>query len=867
MSSLRGSEWSKWDLHVHSPKTFLANEYGGCSVDEFVQKVVDAGVKAIGLTNYFRYDSSTFEEIKTKLEVKGITVFYNLEFRTQPKNKENDEMHIHVIFSNELSMTKINNVLGRLKTVDNKYCKDLTVEDIKTTSISFDSLVRQLREDEEVEHLTDYLLIACPRGHGSFRPSKDDDGRGNALAIKIDSETDILFGSKDDVDFFLNKERYDKAVEKPVLRCSDAHKLGDIGSKFTWVKAEPTFEGLKQTLWDPSERTRIQERNPADSKSKRVIIDKVRYNISSGEGKTVFFNSDLNSIIGSRGSGKSTLLRNIAIKIDSEQYRSKDSKEPYQLNDFIVDWLDEKQDSGTQDSPKSIFYIPQSYLSSLAYDDGEKASERDAFLTRLLKKNDRFANAVQSYESFVSTNKIKIEKLIQDLLTAFNNAKDISLELRKQGAKAEIEKEIKQKKADIVKYKDDSGKSVTENEVNKYSQLKRSSEELTKKINILNQDKIILNNLLKSDANILVANQEFSRLSQERKDRIEKELAKKGQEYFKELVQGTIEKIKQGIDDFNKTIKKNSSEIQTLGEKIKKSKALDDLAKEIGNLEKNLDRIEFLNKNLSQNQTTYQGALKELVKAYSEFDEQQKIIYDTVEFSDDFSFLEVKVVAKYNIHQLRTFVERNINTRDTDAGLKSDQQISELFSSSPIKPSEDLIEKIIKGLVTEKIKIKVEAGDLAAVISELLKNRYEIDYLNSVRTKKDEVYFKDMTGGQKAIALLELVFRFDDEQYPILIDQPEDDLDVSGVATDLVNFIRSEKRNRQIIIVSHNASLVVCSDSENILVSSHSKESANVYNFSYSTGAIENLEIRENIIKVLEGGRDALRQRARKLSF
>lgn len=153
------------------------------------------------------------------------------------------------------------------------------------------------------------------------------------------------------------------------------------------------------------------------------------------------------------------------------------------------------------------------------------------------------------------------------------------------------------------------------------------------------------------------------------------------------------------------------------------------------------------------------------------------------------------------------------------------------------------------------------------MISQLLKDRYEVDFLNSVKTKEGETLFKDMTGGQKAIAMLELVFSFDDEHYPILIDQPEDDLDVSGVATDLVNFIKKHKENRQIIVVSHNGSLVVCADTEEVIVSECEKLSNNNLSFSYNTGSIENPEIRDQIIKVLEGGKDALKQRARKLNF
>jgi ABC-type enterochelin transport system ATPase subunit len=96
--------------------------------------------------------------------------------------------------------------------------------------------------------------------------------------------------------------------------------------------------------------------------------------------------------------------------------------------------------------------------------------------------------------------------------------------------------------------------------------------------------------------------------------------------------------------------------------------------------------------------------------------------------------------------------------------------------------------------------------------------------------KSDDTLFKNMTGGQKAIAMLELIFKFDTNNYPILLDQPEDDLDTSGIATSVVDFIKKQKSRRQIFIVSHNGSLVVCSDSEEIIVANY-----NQGEFSYQT--------------------------------
>jgi len=55
-----------------------------------------------------------------------------------------------------------------------------------------------------------------------------------------------------------------KSVTK--IKCSDARKLSEIGSQYAWIKADPIFDGLKQIIFEPDERVKIQEQNPYDNK-------------------------------------------------------------------------------------------------------------------------------------------------------------------------------------------------------------------------------------------------------------------------------------------------------------------------------------------------------------------------------------------------------------------------------------------------------------------------------------------------------------------------------------------------------------------------------------------------------------------------
>ena len=91
----RGSEWQKWDLHMHSPKVFLNNQFDSSSVDNFMGKICESGIVAVGLTNYFRFDDSELKEIKNKLTEKNIVVFPNLEFKTQPL-PSGDILSLHI---------------------------------------------------------------------------------------------------------------------------------------------------------------------------------------------------------------------------------------------------------------------------------------------------------------------------------------------------------------------------------------------------------------------------------------------------------------------------------------------------------------------------------------------------------------------------------------------------------------------------------------------------------------------------------------------------------------------------------------------------------------------------------------------------
>lgn len=119
----------------------------------------------------------------------------------------------------------------------------------------------------------------------------------------------------------------------------------------------------------------------------------------------------------------------------------------------------------------------------------------------------------------------------------------------------------------------------------------------------------------------------------------------------------------------------------------------------------------------------------------------------------------------------------------------------------------------------------------------------------------------ELSPGERGIVLLIFYLALSKESKPIIIDQPEDNLDNQSVFSKLVHCICKAKQQRQVIIVTHNPNLAVACDAEQIVFCEMNKDT---YQISYTSGAIENPEIRKHVIDVLEGTMPAFDLRKRK---
>ena len=588
------------------------------------------------------------------------------------------------------------------------------------------------------------------------------------------------------------------------------------------------------------------------------MIDRIEYkdNSESGTVVSLSLNAVLNSIIGRRGSGKSQLLKHIAATVDKKQYDTRDGSELYGLQDFRLIWKDGKQNAGDEESSKGVFYIPQGYLSSLAYDGESKQKERDDFLISLLLKNKDFSFARQSHESFVSEKTIEIQTLVQALISTYGVILAIEKELRDLGTKTDAEGEIKKKKEEQDKYR---GSTISDKELEDFTNAQKLQQRATVAVEVLSRDERILQELASSGT--VPKSQDWQLLSEERKSVITNGL-RAGNDAYKVVLAAAIEEVRKESAAQTAMVQKQQEAINALQPKIEANTAIIAISDEIRKLEGVIAQIEDAEKRLKTEKDKYEADLGLTVTAHVEYAIKIREIYQKVtELGGQYKTLSIVFDFASRTKELQEFIDEDIHTRNTDhAGF------DQWSNQTPLnEPTADELKTIVDGLVTGKIALrKQSSGDLPGVLMRLLRNRYQVDFLKSVMTKDGLTNFGSMTGGQRAISLLELIFTHSNEKYPVLIDQPEDDLDVAGVANNLVAFLKEEKNERQVILATHNANVVVCADSENVVCASASLQN-NKHVFSYLTGAIENESIRKDIIETLEGGRDALNRRMQKL--
>ena len=145
---------------------------------------------------------------------------------------------------------------------------------------------------------------------------------------------------------------------------------------------------------------------------------------------------------------------------------------------------------------------------------------------------------------------------------------------------------------------------------------------------------------------------------------------------------------------------------------------------------------------------------------------------------------------------------------------------------------------------------------------------YSTDHISiEYGIKYDGVDIRKLSPGTRGIVLVLLYLALDDaDDRPLIIDQPEENLDPKSIYDELVPLFQAAKRNRQVIMVTHNANLVVNTDADQVIIANvGAHTAAGLPPITYRSGGLDEAPIRRIVCDTLEGGELAFRDRARRL--
>ena len=151
---------------------------------------------------------------------------------------------------------------------------------------------------------------------------------------------------------------------------------------------------------------------------------------------------------------------------------------------------------------------------------------------------------------------------------------------------------------------------------------------------------------------------------------------------------------------------------------------------------------------------------------------------------------------------------------------------------------------------------------------------YEVEHVKlGYGLKYNGVELEKLSPGTKGIVLLILYLGMDvADTRPLIIDQPDENLDNESIYELLTTYFKTAKRRRQIIVITHNPNLVVNADTEQVIIASAERRQNGLPHITYQSGPLENNTpedqgIRQQVCRILEGGSDAFRKRERRYAL
>lgn len=914
----RGSEWRKWDLHLHPPGTKLSDGYDTDDVGAFCDVLEASDVAVFGITDYFSFDGyfNVRDEFKRRHPESSKLLLPNLEVRlVEALNKSIEQVDAHLIFRPEVGDHKLLEVLSHLKTqiTDDGLpvrCSALKKSQFQQATVSRSDIAAALAEVFGKDWGPDKVIIVVPANGNGIRALPGAQ-RKAALADEVDKFANAIFGSSSSSEWFLRDDRFEDdqvSSAKPVLACSDAHSMAQLNERLgksvdrkgelrevTWVKADPTYEGLLQTLVEPDERVRIQPEMP-DEKADFKRIASVRF-----EGTTEFptepleFNGNLVSVIGSRSSGKSALLAYISHSIDPTYTVKQQVASGLAESDAVagpaagLTWGDVKTINCkvTWGSPEvtegKVVYIPQNSLFRIS-EQPKEITEK--ILPTLYRLDPAFESAHQQMTTDVERANAAIVDAVRAWFLLNAKVDAARAEVRELGdaaairaSRAELEAEIQRRRAESDLSADDV--AAYETVVNMLIELdgeRTAIEDETRLLELLVEEALDVPYVATEAVTVAVDALPGVTLPVNLRALLEPEV-EAARSSLLATVREQVVAYRAGLDARRQENVAAEAELrETNAALIQRNQANAEVERLIGQqrkLDKLLQEIDQRRAEerrlVGQQQAALDRATDNLAAREEAIDELVTLFEGTDRALDGMEFLVETGLAEEQVGAASGQVDRRAKSEWVDRD-------SRLLRVDAIRKNAGMFLRDL-AMRNPRPNQGVEPVAIATIVLTLTRRvefvaRMEGDRIGGFKTSS-------MTPGKQALFALTLIINESEDEWPLLLDQPEDDLDSRSIFKSIVPFLMKRKRKRQILMVSHDANLVIGADSEQVIVANRhgdDRKNRDDRTFDYLPGSLEwtrpvdatakyvleSAGTREHACEILDGGEEAFRKRRQK---
>lgn len=661
---------------------------------------------------------------------------------------------------------------------------------------------------------------------------------------------------------------------------SDAHTLVEFSTQqskrpLTKVKLnELTFDAIRTALVDPEARVRAVASIP--SSFPRVL----GMHINGGflDGETYHLSNNLNCFIGGRGTGKSTALHSLAFGLGARDELEEQDNCPdniviycedsngvcyrYERTRGLPPVVHAREDQSIKDVPPEVFHIEfyaQGEISEVAKDPLRNAVLLQQFLDRhivlsdfkvrenaLLEELEQNSAQLIPLEATASQLGRKDDKLIaakkQLEIAETGKVKEIAaFQIRLAAEKTLLEFLTE------VKNLYETGLSLA-NVLRDYDSLEESAGRLT-------DDRRCTPHLKKAREVIESAN----KFLKEQEKIINASLAEKGGELGEatKALQDQHKEFDQKISEKLAALRKEglSGSVDELSALIKGRKQL---SSEVSRIRNQLPQLTRLRERRAQ-------LLRELEEVRSGISERRKkqlrtindnlrqtiedfsvnLYYDPTGITDDFKefFLEVMHGTYFQEETASSFCSQVTPQKLCELVSNADVDGIARMSGVDDRWAREIVKQFQR--LTHLHSLEVMWKPLRPVIKVLTK-----------ASPPKQISVNQLSDGQKHTILI-TVAMLAESNVPLLMDQPEDDLDNQFIFTAVVSTLRSIKEKRQVIIVTHNANIAVLGDSELILPMKREIDTGMVKR----RGSIDRQETKQAVQEILEGGELAFRRR------